>query len=263
MKNVLHIVRHPVSSLRWKWNAIQHSRRCYGCRHTFGHFHPFRDGLKACSPFILQLDVIGSDVKNFGCPYCDCHDRIRHLLMYFDRLHFWDKMKGASVLHFAPEGELSRRIEQCGPRVYCKADLHPAGPAVEKIDLMAIPFQNGTFDVAICNHVLEHVPDDAAALRELRRVLRPGGCAVLQTPYSRRLTHTFCDSGIDTDELRLWFYGQEDHVRLYGRDLFDRISETGLLISAHTHASLLADLDPMYYGVNRDEDLVLAFAPTQ
>jgi SAM-dependent methyltransferase len=178
--------------------------------------------------------------------------------MYFDKLDFWKRFEGADVLHIAPEPALSERIVSYAPRLYVKGDYSPRSADIQRIDVTAIPFPAESFDVIICNHVLEHVSDDRVALSEMHRVLRPAGCAVLQTPYSNFLARTFTDPAIDSDELRLRYYGQADHVRLFGRDLFDRMRQAGLTPHIETHESHLSELDPVYYGVNRAEALLLA-----
>ena len=96
------------------------------------------------------------------------------------------------------------------------------------MDILDMPLESESFDFVIANHVLEHVSDDLKALTEIRRVLRVGGYAILQTPYSSKLHHTWQDPGIADDAARLQAYGQEDHVRLFGRDIFARITSAGL-----------------------------------
>jgi SAM-dependent methyltransferase len=133
---------------------------------------------------------------------------------------------------------------------------------VERIDVTRIPYGDASFDWVLCNHVLEHVPDDALALREIRRVLRPGGTAVLQTPFASGLEKSLEDAGeIGTDAKRTEFYGQEDHVRLYGRDLFERIQAAGFRLELKTHGECLPDADAARCGVNRDEPLFLCVKP--
>jgi len=94
-------------------------------------------------------------------------------------------------------------------------------------------------------------------LSEIHRVLKPGGMAILQTPYSSRLHRTWQDAGIDTPEARLQAYGQEDHVRLFGRDIFDRIVAAGFRSDVRLHSELLADVDPDIAGVNAAEPFFL------
>lgn len=203
------------------------------------------------------LKVIGSDTDNFSCPRCLSHDRERHLLLYLQRLDLLGKMKDATILHFAPERHLSRIIAGIEPARYIRADLFPNEPGIQRIDMMHIPYDSNTFDFVIANHVLEHVPNDLQCLSELERVLKPGGMAVLQTPYSSILTGTLCDSGINSDELRLQCYGQEDHVRLFGADIFDRISGVGFKSCVVSHSDVLPDIAAATYGVNQAEPFFL------
>lgn len=249
------------NTLRWmrrKYNASGNRHCCYICAQPVRRFRPFRNGWNGVSPFIRELTLIGSDVENFSCPHCSCQDRERHLFMYFDQLGLWDKMTGGKILHFAPERHLMTRIAQQQPHTYIKADLYPSSPDIERVDVTKIPFDDDSFDVIICNHVLEHVPEDMRALDELFRILRPGGFAVLQTPYSDLLENSFCDPSINTDELRNRFFGQQDHVRVYGRDLFQRIRQAGFQLQVRTHGDILPNFDSSLYGVNQREDLILA-----
>jgi ubiquinone/menaquinone biosynthesis C-methylase UbiE len=122
----------------------------------------------------------------------------------------------------------------------------------------AITEPDGAFDLVICNHVLEHVPDLDRALTELHRVLRPGGVAVLQTPFASGRAETLEDPAITSDRDRLKFYGQEDHVRLFGRDIFDRVAAVGFRVRYVTHAEALGHLDAAREGVSSDEGLLMA-----
>jgi len=254
---LIRVARHPLGWIRWKYETSGRKHLCYICGRTLRRFRPYGNGSQSVSAFTRELQVIGSDVENFSCPLCGCHDRERHLVMYFDRLSLWGKVKGGDVLRFAPERHFSARIERQRPTTYIKADLFPSSPDIQQIDATRIPFGDEHFDVIICNHVLEHIPDDRKVLSELFRVLRPGGFAVLQTPYSSLLENSFCDSSVNSDELRARFYGQEDHVRVYGRDLFRRIQEAGFELCVRRHADVLSDIEPSFYGVNARENLIL------
>ncbi len=123
--------------------------------------------------------------------------------------------------------------------------------------MLDMPFEDQSFDLLIASHVLEHVGDDRAALREIHRVLKTGGQAILQTPYCRMLTHTWEDPGITTAAARVQAYGQDDHVRLFGRDIFDRFASAGLAADVRTHDELLPTFDAAEYGVNRAEPFFL------
>ncbi|MBV8666790.1 MAG: methyltransferase domain-containing protein, partial [Burkholderiaceae bacterium] len=229
---------------------------CCICDHHVLRFLPYR-GWRDLPPLILALEGVGSDVRQFGCPRCASHDRERHLALYFSKLAIYARMAGATILHFAPERHLSRLIRERGPARYVKCDLYPVAPDVVKIDMMDIPFPDQTFDIIIANHVLEHVGDDLSALKELYRVCKTGGIAILQTPYSAKLHSTLSDPGVDSDQARLQLYGQEDHVRLYGRDIFERFSSVGFVAKVASHADVLSDVDAQRYGVNRAEPLFL------
>ncbi|MDR7097745.1 SAM-dependent methyltransferase [Lysobacter niabensis] len=230
-------------------------RRCIMCGHAVWKFMPYRHD---CDAGLMQaLGVIGSDVKNFECPRCGAHDRERHLLMYLQASGLLAALPTMRILHFAPERHLSRRIAASAPIGYIRCDLYPASEEIERVDIEAMPFDDGAFDLVIANHVLEHVEDDSRALAEIYRVLKPGGAAILQTPYSSILHRTWSDPGIIADEARRQAYGQEDHVRLFGRDIFERFSSSGLGACIATHDELLAGRDARMLGVNPSEPFFL------
>jgi predicted SAM-dependent methyltransferase len=234
---------------------------CCICNTKVGRFLPYRRGSRS-RPFMMSLlDVIGSDVDKFSCPKCGSHDRERHLKLYMKKNQLLDKFAAAKVLHFAPERHLQTLIQLEGPAEYVKADLFPASSDVMKVNMQDMPFQNEYFDFVIANHVLEHVHDYSKALSEIHRVLGPGGYAILQTPYSAKLHDTFSDPGVDNDELRLQLYGQEDHVRLYGNNIFDLFSSFGFENEVVTHQDALAEYKSDKYGVNNKEPFFLFKRP--
>lgn len=210
---------------------------------------------------MLALEVVGSDVDHFECPRCGAHDRERHLLLYLRASGLLEWIKGKSILHFAPEKRLPRWLKEAGPASYTACDLYPQSPQVLRIDMLDMELASASVDLVIANHVLEHVADDGKALSELFRVLAPGGYAILQTPYSRKLHATWSDPGIDTDQARLHAHGQEDHVRLFGRDIFQRITAAGFQSHVREHEELLADAEPNEVGVNPAEPFFLFRKP--
>lgn len=232
-------------------------RQCCLCGRRVGRFLPYRNGWNGAPPLMRALKIVGSDLDWYLCPACGANDRERHLDFYFRRLGLYGKIKGKDVIHFAPEPKFRKLIAQAGPARHVLADLFPAAPGIQKVDMLDIAFPDGAFDCVIANHVLEHVADDLRALAELRRVLRPGGFAILQTPYSSVLEKTICDPGTNTAETRLQLYGQEDHVRLYGRDIFVRFAAAGFVNCVVRHEEVLRDIDPVRSGVNRHEPLFL------
>lgn len=130
----------------------------------------------------------------------------------------------ARVLHVAPERGLSDRL-QAMQIDYLSVDIDSPF-AMKRYDITDIPESDASFDVVICNHVLEHIADDRRAMTELRRVLKPGGLAVLQHPIHDR-PDTFEDPNVVAPEERLRVFGQEDHVRIYGWDMLDRLHAAG------------------------------------
>ncbi|WP_420835541.1 class I SAM-dependent methyltransferase [Haliea salexigens] len=203
------------------------------------------------------MKIVGSDVDNFECPNCGAHDRERHLFLYLNAADLFTKFCGKDILHFAPERHLSARIAECSPNTYVKADLYPYTTDIVPLDLLDLPYPNCSFDFLVANHVLEHVGDDLRALSEICRVLRVGGAAILQTPFSERLNITWQDDGIDSASARLIVYGQEDHLRLYGNDIIKRFSSVGLSPLVATHVGLLPSVNASMFGVNPHEPFFL------
>ena len=236
-------------------------RRCALCGHRVWRFMPYRNGSRSTAPLMHALEVIGSDVDNFECPRCGAHDRERHLLLYLRASGLMDRLAGLRILHFAPERRLAHLVASQSPVEYVCCDLHPAAPGVQRVDMQAMPFDAASFDLVIANHVLEHVNDDGVAIGEITRVLAPGGHAILQTPYSPRLHRTWSDLGIDGEAARFHAYGQEDHVRLFGRDVFERFQSAGLLSCVASHDVLLPHIDASEWGVNGQEPFFLFRKP--
>lgn len=218
---------------------------------------PYRGGVYALPKLMLAVNIIGSDIKNFECPRCGAHDRERHLLLYMNAVGIFQQLPSMHVLHFAPESRLSKILGKSSPARYVQCDLHPEKPEVQRIDIESMPFADSEFDLVIANHVMEHVNDDYRAACEVARVLKVGGIAILQTPYSPILQATWSDPGLITPAARLQAYGQEDHVRLFGRDVFERLAVGGLRPYISTHSELLPEFDSGRYGVNALEPFFL------
>jgi len=254
--NPIQIARHAI--LGWVPFGQRH---CVVCDHSVWGFLPYAGGSKRIPPLLRSLHVVGSDVDNFKCPRCGAHDRERHLLMYLRASGLLEWMRGKAVVHFAPELRLSRIIAAGNPGSYVRCDLYPSRADIRRVDMLSMEFASGTFDLLMANHVLEHVADDFGALREVARVLRPGGFAILQTPYCTKLRRTWSDAGITDDAARLQAYGQADHVRLFGSDIFERIASAGLESRVQHHAQLLSDVDASTEGVNEEEPFFLFRKP--
>lgn len=229
-------------------------KQCNYCHNEFDSFTPYGNG--ALPHNMTLLEIVGSDIEQFGCPICGAHDRERHLKLYCDALKIFEPFKNPRILHFAPEKHFLPYLASYKPEIHIKADLFSTSTTILPLNVEAIPYDDNSFDIVIANHILEHVSDVDTALSEINRVLKPEGIAILQTPYSHKLQKTFEDTGIDTDELRLEFYGQEDHVRLFGEDIFNRFS-CFLDSSTISHTEAFGQKDTTMFGVNPNEPLFL------
>lgn len=161
------------------------------------------------------------------CPVCGSLERHRLAVMYLRRRR--DLLRNLDrVLHIAPERPVARVLQDECSEAYVTADLDADGVMVQA-DLTRIPFDSESFDCLFCSHVLEHVPDDRRAMKELHRVLRPGGWALLQVPI--RDGATFEDPTVEDPERRAELFGQPDHVRVYGHDFKDRLEAARFSVS--------------------------------
>lgn len=151
----------------------------------------------------------------------------RHRLLWLYLTHETDFFsKPLKVLHVAPEQAFYKRFKKQKNLTYITTDLYSPLADV-KADLCALPFEDDSFDVIFCNHVLEHIPDDAQAMRELYRVMKKGGWGIFQVPQDVNRVHTFEDDTITDPAERTRIFGQYDHVRVYGLDYFDRLRQVG------------------------------------
>lgn len=143
------------------------------------------------------------------------------------------------VLHFAPEQAFYKRFRKLENLDYTTTDLNSPLADV-KADICDLPFEDNSFDFILCNHVLEHIPDDEKAMQELFRILKPGGTAILQIPQDLKRENTFEDDSITDPKERAKIFGQYDHVRVYGRDYFDKLRSIGFKVEEVDLTSQLA-----------------------
>jgi SAM-dependent methyltransferase len=190
---------------------------CAICQETIGGFKPF-----------------GSPPRPSAmCPRCESLERHRMVALFLDRNRAL-LTPGTRVLHVAPEPAVMRflraqpGIQYTACAYLAPGDTHP--PDVHHMDLMNAPYPDESFDLILCSHVLEHVADDLRAMREMRRILRAGGHAVILVPVRFNLESSWEDASITTKEGRLKAFGQEDHLRNYGRDFPDRLQAAGFAV---------------------------------
>lgn len=186
---------------------------------------------------------------NAQCPRCGSKARHRLVWLYLKertRL-FRDHLR---VLHFAPEYVFRKQLASCPGLSYVTIDLDSL-MAMVRADITHIPFADDSFDVVLCNHVLEHVLDDRRAMRELYRVLKPGGWAILQVPIDMQRAETFEDERIVSPEDRERWFLQKDHVRIYGQDYTDRLAAAGFNVRVEFYAKDLPREVCARYGLRR------------
>ncbi|NRB82493.1 MAG: class I SAM-dependent methyltransferase [Winogradskyella sp.] len=133
------------------------------------------------------------------------------------------------VLHFAPEQCFLKRFRSLKNITLTTTDLESPIADV-KADICNLPFKDNSYDVILCNHVLEHIPDDTKAMQELYRVLKPNGWGIFQIPQDLSRTTTFEDDTITDKTERAKIFGQYDHVRIYGLDYFDKLRTIGFKV---------------------------------
>ena len=236
--------------------------RCSFCHAWLSRLVPFGVDTEV----LRQMQVVGGGRRPCRCAVCGSSDRQRLTLQFIK--HRTDLLGGSKprVLHFAAEPVLERVLRRALSPNYLTADLDNPTADVH-FDIQSIPFEASSFDAILCSHVLEHVPDDHLALRELFRVLKPGGWAILQVPISYLLPETLEDPNVSTKAERLRRFGQEDHVRLYGSDYPSRIRSAGFLVEEfrwndeNNRTRFGGAMNR--YGLNPDEVLYLGRKPTQ
>ena len=156
------------------------------------------------------------------------------------------------VLHFAPEQAFVQKFKKQKNLSYTTTDLNSPIADV-KADICDLPFKDNSFDFIICNHVLEHIPDDTKAMQELHRVLAPKGTAILQVPYDAKLSTTFEDNTITEQSERTRIFGQYDHLRVYGMDYFKKLASVGFNVNALDYTATLSSEDIERYRLCRGE----------
>ncbi|GIX15441.1 MAG: type 11 methyltransferase [Paracoccaceae bacterium] len=207
------------------------ARRCELCGNGVRGFAAHGGGFEVLD---RRQVVGGMRRENDRCPVCHGCDRTRMMMMWLrDVAGLGGDHPPLDLLHVAPDYGLYLWLKRQKRLRYAASDIDPARyrhiPNMHAADLTAAPFADASFDIVICSHVLEHVPDDMQALREIRRILRPGGRALLLTPLALDGRGTEEDPSVTDPAERERRFGQWDHVRIYGReDFLDRITRAGL-----------------------------------
>ncbi len=162
------------------------------------------------------------------------------------------------VLHFAPEQAFYKRFKQLKNLEYTTTDI--VSPLADvKADICDLPFKDNTFDVILCNHVLEHIKDDKKAMQELYRVMKPGSWGIFQIPQDLSRTTTFEDDTITDRKERTRLFGQYDHVRVYGRDYFDKLRAIGFTVNEIHYSGKMKPDEVVRYALSPTEILPVCY----
>ncbi|HBX89858.1 class I SAM-dependent methyltransferase [Alistipes sp.] len=229
----------PLAGLFYRGRGVE----CPVCGAHYRRFLPY--GYVASRPNAL-------------CPRCLALERHRLLWLYLTRETDLAATR-PRTLHIAPEVCLMRHLRPlfaAAPERYVTADLE--SPLADlHFDVQRIPLDDASFDAVICNHLLEHVADDRQALRELHRVLRPGGWGILLSPVERDRERTYEDDTITDPDERTRIFGQYDHRRIYGADYADRLREAGFEAVDIDYAASLTERQRRLYALPEDHIYVV------
>lgn len=186
------------------------------------------------------------------CPRCHAKARHRRIWLFLEQKTnlFTDPLR---LLHVSPEYCFSRRFKKMNNLDYIGADLNECPNISIRMDLASTSIRSEIFDAIICIHILEHIEDDRVAMKELYRVLKPGGWAVVSVPV-RWDQKTYENPNVISPEERELAFGETTHVRLYGYDVIDRLEECGFRV----HVDLGRNINQQTrekYGLRDDEDI--------
>lgn len=193
----------------------------------------------------------GTQRNNVLSPSTLSLERHRLLWLYLkNETDFFSKK--LKVLHFAPEQAFFKHFKKLDNLDYTTTDLESPLADV-KADICDLPFEDNTFDFILCNHVLEHIPDDIKAMQELFRVMKKGGTGIFQIPQDLSRATTFEDDSITDKKERAKVFGQYDHVRVYGRDYFDKLRSIGFKVDEIDYTSTLSEKEINRYCLAKGE----------
>lgn len=226
--------------------------RCPFCNGRIRKFVPFGSNCR----IFKEQDIIGAGYrKNALCPRCHSIDRERLLYYYFKyktNIFFNNYM----LLHVAPEKHLQLILKDLKNIEYISCDLNSPHVAI-KADLVNICFKADLFDIIICCHVLEHIPNDLKAMQEIYRILKSDGLAILQVPISLSLNETYEEPTIKTPGERENAFGQADHVRLYATDYKTRLEKIGFIVEVYNFTKEFGEIFTSEHGLNKMENLYI------
>jgi SAM-dependent methyltransferase len=220
-------------------NAVLHKSNntedyyCSGCGKNWKSFKPFPYAwfkmLKDAGWKYELEDAETLNYKNYSCYGCGINDRDRLYLLYFKNI--LNKEKIYNIVEFAPTPVLSSFFKKYNNINHRTSDLFMDN-VDDKMDLQDLfLYKNAQFDIFICSHILEHVPEDIKAMKELYRITKKGGFGIAMVPILNRVEKTHEDPSIKDPKLRMKYFGQGDHVRLYAKnDFIARLESVGFKV---------------------------------
>jgi SAM-dependent methyltransferase len=230
---------------------------CNVCGRSYEKFADWQPSPKN-APALNRHKVIAGYGKNIICPGCMSTARERLVIAMLQGM----EIAGRKIIHFSPEKHVFDYLKSRADVI--TADLEPGfyksiDKHVTAADVTKLPFADRTFDVLIANHIMEHIPDDKQAMRELYRILKPGAIAIMQVPFSESLEATLETPDVTDPAICSALYGQRDHVRIYNlNDYASRLTSVGFAVEVIPY-SLLKDL--YQYAIQEDESFIGIMKP--
>lgn len=185
----------------------------------------------------------------------------RHRLMWLflrDETDFFTSKQKQKVLHIAPEQCFLDIFRNQNNLDYTTSDIKSPIADV-KADICNLPFENNSYDIIFCNHVLEHIADDTRAMQELFRVLKPGGMGIFQIPQDLSRKKTFEDNTIVDKKERAKIFGQYDHVRIYGLDYFEKLRAIGFKVEEIDYTKKMEQKEIKRFCLMKNEILPVCY----
>jgi SAM-dependent methyltransferase len=264
IKNLIpHQIALTIRDVKQSFESLFFSGKNYECPFCKGTYRKLLHGGENL-PFFKDHKIIGGGRRpNMLCPRCHSTDRDRLIYYYLTSNNLLSK-KNISLLHISPEPSIKKYLKTFSNINYVSGDKFEKGynghyydKDTKSLDLTALSFPENSFDIIICNHVLEHIVDENKALDEIYRVLKPDGWAILQVPIASELEQTR-ENNADSDEKRILLYGQRDHVRLYGMDYLFRLTTHGFKVENWSPENNFNQNQLNRYAINALEKVFIA-----
>jgi|TARA_B100001964_G_scaffold238971_1_gene305446 SAM-dependent methyltransferase len=245
------LIKNELRQLKYSGDAVT----CPFCERSFSRFRPTGALERSFWRSSEGLELLKSpeiNVANAQCPKCGSGERQRLLYFYLLKQLDFFSLKGIKVLDVAPDDFLWDKVFSKADIEYTSIDITHARKPTEIGDIIDLKFEYNSFDAIICLHVLEHIPEDVKAMRELHRVLMPGGWAILQVPIWAFETVEVPGA---TKDRYLELYGHDEHVRRYGFDYKERLEKAGFVVNVDQFSRKLDSEFSRCFGLFETEEI--------